>query len=44
MLSSLTSSWFMTGLDLLMISYTLWVISLSNYNRAHTGISAALIT
>ncbi|HFD12056.1 MAG TPA: hypothetical protein ENJ32_06280 [Crenotrichaceae bacterium] len=37
-----TSSWFMIGLDMLMIVYTLWVISLSNNNRFHTGIGAGL--
>lgn len=42
-MSSITSSWFMIGLDLLMIIYTLWVTSLSNNNKFHTGICVALI-
>jgi hypothetical protein len=33
----------MIGLDLLMIIYTLWVISLSNNNKFHTGIGAGLV-
>jgi len=33
----------MVGLDLLMITYTLWVLSLSNKNNFHYGIGAALL-
>lgn len=42
-MSFLASPWFMIGLDLLMITYTLWVLSLSNNNRFHYGIGAALL-
>ena len=42
-MSFLTSNWFMIGLDLLMIVYTLWVVSLSNSNKFHYGIGAALL-
>ncbi|MEE9424438.1 MAG: hypothetical protein V3V18_05615 [Methylococcales bacterium] len=42
-MSSITSTWFMIGLDLLMIIYTLWVVSLSNNNKFHKGIGAALV-
>ena len=42
-MSSITSTWFMIGLDVLMIVYTLWVISLSNNNKFHKGIGAALV-
>ncbi len=41
-MSLITSTWFMIGLDLFMIVYTLWVISLSNNNKFHTGIGAGL--
>ncbi len=43
-MSSITSAWFMLGLDFLMITYTLWVLSLSNRNRFHYGIGTALLT
>jgi hypothetical protein len=33
----------MIGLDLLMSIYTLWVISLSNNNKFHTGIGVGLV-
>lgn len=39
----LASPWFMIGLDLLMITYTLWVLSLSNRNKFHVGIGAGLL-
>jgi len=42
-MSFLTSNWFMIGLDLLMIVYTLWVVSLSNNNKFHYGIGAVLL-
>ena len=42
-MSLIFSSWFMIGLDLLMIIYTLWVLSLSNNNRFHYGIGAILL-
>ncbi|MEE9346186.1 MAG: hypothetical protein V3U88_11325 [Methylococcales bacterium] len=41
-MSSITSNWFMVGLDLLMITYTLWVLSLSNNNKFHYGIGGGL--
>ncbi len=40
---SITSPWFMIGLDLLMITYTLWVLSLGNKNKFHYGIGAGLL-
>lgn len=43
-MSFIASPWLMIGLDLLMITYTLWVVSLSNNNRFHFGIGAALVT
>jgi len=42
-MSFLTSNWFMISLDLLMIIYTLWVVSLSNRNKFHYGTGAALL-
>ncbi len=39
----LTSHWFMIGLDVLMITYTLWVLSLSNKGRFHYRIGAGLL-
>ena len=42
-MSFLTSSWLMIGLDVLMITYTLWVLSLSNKGRFHYGIGAGLL-
>lgn len=42
-MSFLASPWFMIGLDVLMITYTLWVLSLSSNNRFHYGIGAALL-
>lgn len=42
-MSSISSSWFMIGLDSLMIIYTLWVISLSNHNKFHAGFGAGMI-
>lgn len=41
-MSFLTSPLFMIGLDVLMITYTLWVLSLSNKGRFHFGIGAGL--
>lgn len=38
----ITSPWFMIGLDVLMITYTLWVLSLSNKNKFHYRIGAGL--
>lgn len=42
-MSFITSPWLMIGLDLLMITYTLWVISLSNKNVFHLGIGVGLL-
>lgn len=42
-MSSIASNWFMIGLDLLMIIYTLWVVSISNKNKFHYGIGVALL-
>ena len=42
-MSFITSPWFMIGLDALMITYTLWVLSLSNKNRFHYSIGAGLL-
>ncbi len=42
-MSSITSSWFMVGLDLLMVTYTLWVHSLSNKNKFHYGLGGGLL-
>jgi len=42
-MSSITSNWFMVGLDLFMITYTLWVLSLSNKNKFHYGIGGGLL-
>lgn len=42
-MSLIASNWLMIGLDLLMITYTLWVLSLSNTNRFHYGIGACLL-
>lgn len=39
----IASPWLMIGLDLFMITYTLWVLSLSNNNRFHFAIGAGLI-
>ena len=41
-MSATTSAWFMIGLDSLMIVYTLWILSLSNKNIFHFGVSIAL--
>ncbi len=43
-MSASTSAWFMIGLDLLMISYTLWVISLSNNKKFHIGVAVGLLS
>ena len=43
-MSALTSVWFMIGLDLLMITYTLWVLSLSNNNKFHIGVGVGLLS
>lgn len=40
----ITSPWFMIGLDIIMITYTLWVLSASNNNRFHLGVGAGLLT
>ena len=37
------SNWFMIGLDLIMIMYTLWVLSLTNQNKFHYGVGAGLL-
>ena len=42
-MSAITSNWFMVGLDLLMITYTLWVHSLSNNNKFHYGLGGGLL-
>ncbi len=42
-MSFITSPLFMIGLDILMITYTLWVLSLSNNNKFHYGIGAGLL-
>ena len=42
-MSLISSNWFMVGLDLLMITYTLWVHSLSNNNKFHYGIGGGLL-
>ncbi len=42
-MSSIMSNWFMVGLDLLMIIYTLWVHSLSNNNKFHFGMGVGLL-
>ena len=42
-MSFLASPGFMIGLDVLMITYTLWVLSLSNKNKFHLGIGAGLL-
>lgn len=39
----ISSPWFMIGLDMLMITYTLWILSLSNKNRFHLGLGAGLM-
>lgn len=43
-MSVTTSSWLMIGLDLLMIVYTLWILSLNNKSKFHFGIGFALLT
>ncbi|MFK5914674.1 MAG: hypothetical protein QM484_09875 [Woeseiaceae bacterium] len=43
-MSASTSAWFMIGLDLLMITYTLWVLSLSNNNKFHIGVGVGLLS
>lgn len=43
-MSLITSNWFMIGLDLFMITYTLWVVSLTNKNKFHYGIGIGLLT
>ncbi len=42
-MSLISSNWFMVGLDLLMITYTPWVHSLSNNNKFHYGIGGGLL-
>lgn len=42
-MSLITSNWFMIGLDLFMITYTLWVVSLTNKNKFHYGIGIGLL-
>lgn len=39
----ITTPWFMIGLDMLMITYSLWVLSLNNKNRFHYGVGAGLL-
>lgn len=41
-MSFISTNEFMVGLDLLMITYTLWVHSLSNSNKFHYGIGVGL--
>ncbi len=42
-MSVLTSAWFMIGLDLIMITYTLWVIKLNDRN-SQIGLGAVLVS
>ncbi|MDX2504612.1 MAG: hypothetical protein QNL62_09075 [Gammaproteobacteria bacterium] len=42
-MSAITSAWFMAGLDLVMIIYTLWVLSLNSNKKFSFSIAAALI-
>ena len=39
---SINFNWFMIGLDILMIIYTLWILSFKNNNRFHKGIGLGL--
>lgn len=43
-MSATLSTWFMIGLDCLMIIYTLWVLSLSQKGKFHYAIGIALFT
>lgn len=43
-MSATTSAWFMIGLDLLMITYTLWILSLSNKSKFNLGVGTALLS
>lgn len=42
-MSATASAWFMIGLDLLMIVYTLWILSLSNKSKFHFAVAASLL-